>query len=48
MHLLGEIDDDLWLGYSSTDHSFATWNTQTQEWKSVNLVARKSLQSSGS
>lgn len=28
-HILGEIDEDLWLTYSYVDHSFTTWNTGT-------------------
>jgi len=28
-HILGEIDEDVWLIYSHGDHSFATWHAGT-------------------
>ena len=40
-HILGEIEEDLWLVYSFVDHSFATWNTSTNQWRSVNLISRQ-------
>ena len=48
-NLLGEIEKDVFLIYSYTDHSFATWNASTNEFLRVNLVsARKQKPNRGS
>ena len=38
--ILGEIKKDIFLMYSHTDHTFATWNYKTEEFKRINLVGK--------
>ena len=41
-NVLGEVSENTILLYSFTDHSFATWNGVTSEFKRVNLISKGS------
>lgn len=40
--ILGEVQQDVFLMYSYLDHSFSTWNSVTNQFKTVNLKAKGS------
>ena len=41
-NILGEVSENTFLMYSFTDHSFATWNSMSGEFKRVNLISKGS------
>lgn len=43
--IIGEVEEDTYLCYSHQDHSFGTWNAQTNRFRTVNLVRESEKES---